>query len=188
MELLQNMEGAMFGMSTRWSLLQGLGIFLSILTISVPAQAQTASLSAPFVGEAIRTGSAGLRPRSNIVNPIFSLPPTNEWEAFLSRVAWFNVEGGSSTSPLLTIVGHGGLPKRPNKPLSADVVWLDNPRVNIASQQRGEKPSNKPPTVYDAVKIAPATGWVFDGKGHVTLISCVSKANNLESTPACQKQ
>ncbi len=179
----------MFGMSTRWSLLQRFGIFLSILTISVPAQAQTASLSAPFVGEAIRTGSAGLRPtRSNIVNPIFSLPPTNEWEAFLSRVAWFNVEGGSSTSPLLTIVGHGGLLKRPNKPLSADVVWLDNPRLNIASEQRGEQPSNKPLTAYDAVKIAPATGWVFDGKGHVTLISCVSKANNLGSTPACQNQ
>ena len=33
----------MFGMSTRWSLLQRFGTFLSILAISVPAQAQSAA-------------------------------------------------------------------------------------------------------------------------------------------------
>ncbi|MBW4503169.1 MAG: hypothetical protein KME57_27290 [Scytonema hyalinum WJT4-NPBG1] len=56
------------------------------------------------------------------------------------------------------------------------------------AEYRSEKPSTKPPTAYDARKIVPATGWVFDGKGHVTLISHASNANNLGSTPACQKK
>ncbi|OKH59303.1 two-partner secretion domain-containing protein [Scytonema sp. HK-05] len=86
-----------------------------------------------------------------------------------------------------TITGRGGLPPSPYEPLSTDVVWSDNRIQNIASQQRSEKPSTKPPTAYDAVKIVPATGWVFDGKGHVTLISHASNAN-LGSTPACQKK
>jgi filamentous hemagglutinin family protein len=86
-----------------------------------------------------------------------------------------------------TITGRGGLPPSPYEPLSSDVLWSDNRIPNIASQQRSEKPSTKPPTAYDAVKIVPATGWVFDGKGNVTLISHADNAN-LGSTPACQKK
>jgi large exoprotein involved in heme utilization and adhesion len=87
-----------------------------------------------------------------------------------------------------TITGRGGLPPSPYEPLSSDVLWSDNRIPNIASQQRSEKPSTKPPTTDDAVKIVPATGWVFDGKGNVTLISHASNANNLGSTRACQKK
>jgi len=87
-----------------------------------------------------------------------------------------------------TITGRGGLPPSPYEPLTTDVLWSDTRIPNIASQQRSEKPSTKPATKDDAVKIVPATGWVFDGKGHVTLISHASNANNLGSTPACQKK
>jgi filamentous hemagglutinin family protein len=86
-----------------------------------------------------------------------------------------------------TITGRGGLPPSPYEPLSTDVIWSDNRIPNIAPQQRSEKPSTKPATAYDAVKIVPATGWVFDGKGNVTLISHTSNAN-LGSTPACQNK
>jgi large exoprotein involved in heme utilization and adhesion len=86
-----------------------------------------------------------------------------------------------------TITGRGGLPPSPYEPLSSDVLWSDNRIPNIASQQRSEKPSTKPPSKDDAVKIVPATGWVFDGKGNVTLISHTSNAN-LGSTPACQNK
>jgi large exoprotein involved in heme utilization and adhesion len=86
-----------------------------------------------------------------------------------------------------TITGRGGLPPSPYEPLSSDVLWSDNRIPNIASQQRLEKPSTKPPSKDDAVKIVPATGWVFDGKGNVTLISHTSNAN-LGSTPACQNK
>ncbi|BAZ20587.1 filamentous hemagglutinin outer membrane protein [Kalymmatonema gypsitolerans NIES-4073] len=114
-----------------------------------------------------------------------------------------------------TITGRGGLPPSPYEPLSTDVVWLDTrlstiaqravaesyafgtaspnghaTRTPIASQQqRSEKPAAKPPSKVDAIKIVPATGWVFDGKGKVTLISHTSGGNSLGSTPAgCAKQ
>jgi len=85
------------------------------------------------------------------------------------------------------VTGRGGLPPSPYEPLSTDVVWLDTRLADITSQhQRSEKPSTKPSTKDNAVKIVPATGWVFDGKGNVTLICHASNAN-LGSTPACQK-
>ena len=87
-----------------------------------------------------------------------------------------------------TITGRGGLPPNPYEPLSADVIWSDTRLASATSQYRSEKPSTKPATKDDAVKIVPATGWVFDGKGHVTLISHASNANNLGSTPACQRR
>jgi hypothetical protein len=37
-------------------------------------------------------------------------------------------------------------------------------------------------------EIVPATGWVFNGKGEVTLISCVSEGTGLVSPPTCAKQ
>ncbi len=89
-----------------------------------------------------------------------------------------------------TITGRGGLPPNPYEPLSTDVVWLDTRLSTIASQQqRSEKPAAKPPSKAETVEIVPATGWVFDGKGNVTLISHTSGRNSLGSTPAgCAKQ
>jgi large exoprotein involved in heme utilization and adhesion len=97
--------------------------------------------------------------------------------------AFADSEGNS-----FTITGRGGLPPSPYEPLTTDVIWSDTRIPNIASQQRSEKPSTKPATQNDAVKIVPATGWVFDGKGRVTLISHASNTNNLNSTPGCQKK
>ncbi|KAB8319033.1 filamentous hemagglutinin N-terminal domain-containing protein [Tolypothrix campylonemoides VB511288] len=89
-----------------------------------------------------------------------------------------------------TITGRGGLPPNPYEPLSTDVVWLDTRTSAITSQQqRSQGSAAKPPSKADVVKIVPATGWVFDGKGHVTLISNASNANGLASTPAgCAKK
>jgi filamentous hemagglutinin family protein len=89
-----------------------------------------------------------------------------------------------------TVTGRGGLPLSPYQPLSSDVVWLDTRLSAIASQQqRSEKPAAKPPSKAETVEIVPATGWVFDGKGNVTLISHTSGRNSLGSTPAgCAKQ
>ncbi|WP_414589504.1 filamentous hemagglutinin N-terminal domain-containing protein [Scytonema sp. PCC 10023] len=89
-----------------------------------------------------------------------------------------------------TITGRGGLPPSPYEPLSTDVVWLDTRLSAITTQQqRSEGSAAKPPSKTDVVKIVPATGWVFNGKGQVTLISNASNANSLETTPAlCGKQ
>ena len=88
------------------------------------------------------------------------------------------------------VTGRGGLPPSPYEPLSTDVVWLDTRIAEITTQQQRSQGSvAKPPFKADVVKIVPATGWVFDGKGHVTLISNASNANSLETTPAkCGKQ
>ncbi|MBW4498090.1 MAG: filamentous hemagglutinin N-terminal domain-containing protein [Scytonema hyalinum WJT4-NPBG1] len=89
-----------------------------------------------------------------------------------------------------TITGRGGLPPSPYEPLSSDVVWLDTRLSAITTQQqRSQGSAAKPPSDSDVVKIVPATGWVFDGKGNVTLISHASNANSLGSTPAgCAKK
>ncbi|WP_414586039.1 filamentous hemagglutinin N-terminal domain-containing protein [Scytonema sp. PCC 10023] len=90
-----------------------------------------------------------------------------------------------------TITGRGGLPPSPYEPLSTDVVWSDTRLAAItAQQQRSEtttpKPLSKQP---NSMPIVPATGWVFDGKGHVTLISHTSSSSSSGSTPAaCPKQ
>ncbi|BAZ20586.1 filamentous hemagglutinin outer membrane protein [Kalymmatonema gypsitolerans NIES-4073] len=90
----------------------------------------------------------------------------------------------------LIVTGRGGLPPNPYEALSTDVVWLDTRLSTITSQQQhSEKPAAKPPSKAESVKIVPATGWVFDGKGKVTLISHTSGGNSLGSTPAgCAKQ
>ena len=86
-----------------------------------------------------------------------------------------------------TITGRGGLPPSPYEPLTTDVIWSDiRVPTTTSPQQRSEKPVGLPQSKTDVVKIVPATGWVFDGKGNVTLISHASNAN-LGSTPACQK-
>jgi filamentous hemagglutinin family protein len=99
--------------------------------------------------------------------------------------AFANGEGSK-----FTITGRGGLPPNPYDSLSSDVIWTDNRIPNIATQQRrSEGSAAKPVSKAEAVEIVPATGWVFDGKGNVTLISHASNANNLGATPAsCQKR
>jgi filamentous hemagglutinin family protein len=95
---------------------------------------------------------------------------------------------GEGEGNSFTITRRGGLPPSPYEPISTDVIWLDNRIPNIATQQRSEKPTPKPSSKEKTVEIVPATGWVFDGKGNVTLISHASNANKLGSTPACQKR
>ncbi|WP_414584459.1 filamentous hemagglutinin N-terminal domain-containing protein [Scytonema sp. PCC 10023] len=104
-----------------------------------------------------------------------------------SCAAFADGEGNS-----FTVTGRGGLPPSPYDFLSTDVVWSDNRIPNIATQQRRSEGSAAKPVSKakaEAVQIVPATGWVFDGKGNVTLISHASNSNNLGSTPAsCQNR
>ncbi|MEC4817228.1 MAG: filamentous hemagglutinin N-terminal domain-containing protein [Scytonema sp. PMC 1069.18] len=83
------------------------------------------------------------------------------------------------------ITGRGGLPSNPNDPLSPDVVWSDTrlPATTL-QQERSQKPASTPQSNSNVVKIVPATGWVFNGKGEVTLISHASGTTGLGSTAA----
>ncbi|QDL09380.1 hypothetical protein DP113_16965 [Brasilonema octagenarum UFV-E1] len=88
------------------------------------------------------------------------------------------------------VTGRGGLPPSPNEPLSTDVLWTDTRTRAITTQQQGKhEPTTKPQSKPEAIKIAPATGWVFNGKGEVTLISHASNSNGIATPPAsCPKR
>jgi large exoprotein involved in heme utilization and adhesion len=83
------------------------------------------------------------------------------------------------------ITGRGGLPPSPDDFLSPDVVWTDTRFLATAAQQNKPKtPVAKSPSKPEAIAIVPATGWVFNNKGEVTLISSAPNATGLGYTPA----
>ncbi len=98
--------------------------------------------------------------------------------------------GDGKTGSQFIVTGRGGLPPSPEEPLSTDVVWSDTRLANTTAQQHkpkisAAKPSSKP----EPVAIVPATGWVFNGKGEVTLISSAPNATALNPTPVtCPRQ
>ncbi|MGI8505046.1 MAG: filamentous hemagglutinin N-terminal domain-containing protein [Hassallia sp.] len=97
-----------------------------------------------------------------------------------SSCAAFADRGGSK----FTVTGRGGLPPSPDDFLSPDVVWSDARLLATTAQQHKPKtPAAKPSSKPNAIAIVPATGWVINDKGEVTLISSVSNATNFVSTP-----
>jgi len=76
------------------------------------------------------------------------------------------------------ITGRGGLPPSPDQPLTSDVVWSDT-RLPTTTRHQHKTHAAKPKP--QPIEIVPATGWVFNGKGEVTLISSMS--NTTSSTP-----
>ncbi|MBW4569202.1 MAG: filamentous hemagglutinin N-terminal domain-containing protein [Tolypothrix carrinoi HA7290-LM1] len=84
------------------------------------------------------------------------------------------------------VTGRGGLPLSPDDFLSSDVVWTDS-RLSAATAQNQSRTPAAKLSIPKAVEIVPATGWVFNGKGEVTLISSASVANSLVSVPSCAK-
>ncbi|MDF5712612.1 MAG: filamentous hemagglutinin N-terminal domain-containing protein [Rhizonema sp. NSF051] len=81
------------------------------------------------------------------------------------------------------ITGRGGLPPSPSEPLSSDVVWSDTRLPVTTTQHVSQKPAAKPSKLA-SVAILPATGWVFNDKGEVILVSSVSNATANVSSPA----
>lgn len=84
-----------------------------------------------------------------------------------------------------TVTGRGGLPLSPDDFLTSDVVWTDTRLVATTAQQDKPKtPAAKSPSKPEAIVIVPATGWVFNNKGEVTLISNATNATGLGYTAA----
>ncbi|MBR8839908.1 MAG: filamentous hemagglutinin N-terminal domain-containing protein [Stigonema ocellatum SAG 48.90 = DSM 106950] len=78
--------------------------------------------------------------------------------------------GDGTTGNEFIVTGRGGLPPTPYQPLSNDVVWSDTRLTNVGKVEnlKVSVPIHSHPK---AREIVPATGWVFNGKGEVTLIS-----------------
>jgi filamentous hemagglutinin family protein len=85
------------------------------------------------------------------------------------------------------ITGRGGFPPSPDDFLSSDVLWSDTRLpTTTAEEYRSEKPAK--PAKLKTVEIIPATGWVIDDKGEVTLISSALNATSSVSPPSCAKE
>ena len=85
------------------------------------------------------------------------------------------------------VTGRGGLPPSPDDFLSGDVVWTDS-RLTATTAQNQSRTSAAKPAKPKAIEIVPATGWVFNDKGEVTLISSASEGTALVSPPTCAQQ
>lgn len=70
-----------------------------------------------------------------------------------------------------TITGRGGLPLSPDDFLSSDVVWSDTRLAAITTQRQDLNTTTAKFVARSPVAIVPATGWIFNNKGEVTLIS-----------------
>jgi len=97
-----------------------------------------------------------------------------------SSCAAFNEIAGGST---FTITGRGGLPPSPDEPLTSDVVWSDTRLPTTTAQHQHKTHAAKPKP--QPIAIVPATGWVFNGKGEVTLISSATNATTLNTPTSC---
>ncbi|MBW4573244.1 MAG: filamentous hemagglutinin N-terminal domain-containing protein [Tolypothrix carrinoi HA7290-LM1] len=100
--------------------------------------------------------------------------PTNVVE--VSRLVASNcgaIAGKNGSS--FTYTGRGGLPISPDDPLTNDVVWSDTRLTNIRSLENISTSTSKPhKQTASGIAIVPATGWVFNKEGEVTLISDAS--------------
>jgi filamentous hemagglutinin family protein len=88
-----------------------------------------------------------------------------------------------TTASQFIVTGRGGLPPDPYEPLSSEVVWSDTRLPFVTAQYYSQPVTVKPAPPPDTVKIIPATGWVFNGNGEVTLIGedTQTSSNNLQS-------
>jgi filamentous hemagglutinin family protein len=151
-----------------------------------------------FVGRAIRgNGTNDIDASSQFNNPgtvdINTLDidprrgllelPTSVVEA--SRLVASNcgaIAGKNGSS--FTYTGRGGLPDSPDDPLTSDVVWSDTRLTNIRSGENISASTSKPNRqTTEGIAIIPATGWVFNNKGEVTLIASQSQTANRIDTP-----
>jgi filamentous hemagglutinin family protein len=84
----------------------------------------------------------------------------------------------SNRDSKFAVTGRGGLPKNAYDLLTSDVVWKD-PRA--ANQPIASNTGNQPIKKLSS----PAIGWVFDGKGKVTLIAAESQGQPTGTRVVC---
>jgi large exoprotein involved in heme utilization and adhesion len=87
--------------------------------------------------------------------------------------------GAGNRQNKLTVTGRGGLPVNANDLLTADVLWQD---VSVVSQPIASN-------VTTTAKLAPpAVGFVFDGRGKVTLVAAGTSGQPTETRITCPQE
>lgn len=88
--------------------------------------------------------------------------------------------GNQKLASTFTDAGHGGLPPKPDEFLSSDTVWEDvRLRANSAQPTVSTQTTNPTPHQEKPVLNMPVTGWVFNNKGEVTLISQIPQSSTV---------
>ncbi|MBO3461210.1 filamentous hemagglutinin N-terminal domain-containing protein [Aetokthonos hydrillicola Thurmond2011] len=126
-----------------------------------------------------QTGTTIISPDIDPTRGLIILPTVNENPPKLvssSCTAFNEVAGGNN----FTITGRGGLPPSPYEPLTSDAIWSDT-RLPLTTAHQNQPNKHAAKIKPKPIEIVPATGWVFNDKGEVTLISSVSNATS--STP-----
>ncbi|MDF5713813.1 MAG: filamentous hemagglutinin N-terminal domain-containing protein [Rhizonema sp. NSF051] len=91
---------------------------------------------------------------------------------------------GDST---FVVTGRGGLPPSPDDPLSSDAVWADTRLPTVTPPNYARKRTALLASKPNTVEIVPATGWVLNDKGEITLISSAFNATSIGTTPPCSQ-
>ena len=86
--------------------------------------------------------------------------------------------GANTRQNKLTVTGRGGLPPNANDPLTTDVVWQDNRTA------KSQPAASSATTNLDRLP-PPAVGWVFDGRGKVTLVAAGMQVQQTGTSVAC---
>ncbi|MBE9002036.1 S-layer family protein [Nostoc sp. LEGE 12447] len=166
-----------------WCWFFGLAILMSSTLTPISILAQEVNLE----DAKARTNSSFRREinKPNIfrVNP--SLQFDNPWK-FVNRTAWFVLNQGCSSLPLLIMTGRGGIPPSPTEPLIGDAIiinWItletkDENRADDTHNKRAELQTNtgknflqKVNPVNPPTQIVEAQGLVVDANRNVFLVA-----------------
>ncbi|WP_208341480.1 beta strand repeat-containing protein, partial [Aetokthonos hydrillicola] len=149
-----------------------------------PRQLPTNNITAvsqqnPELSGAVQINTPDVDPSKGLI----TLPTVSENTPKLvssSCAAFDEANGGSN----FAVTGRGGLPPNPYETLSSDAIWSDTRLPVTTAQQRPPK-TRAAKIKPKPIEIVPATGWVFNDKGEVTLISSVSKTTSSSTPMSC---
>ncbi|MDB9341350.1 MULTISPECIES: filamentous hemagglutinin N-terminal domain-containing protein [Cyanophyceae] len=151
--------------------------------VKLPTNDITAiSQTNPNLNGNVNVNSLELDPTQAIVNL-----PTNTTDSS-TLIVQACAAGDGTIAGEFVDTGRGGLPSRPDEPLSGNAVWEDiRLRRTTTQEPISSNIQNTAPTTQQVAVIVPATGWVFNDKGEVTLISQTNQDNapNLFSSSSC---
>ncbi|OUL22599.1 hypothetical protein BV372_30570, partial [Nostoc sp. T09] len=124
----------------------------------------------PQLNGIVSISSPDIDPSKGIVSlPINAADPSQQ-------IAQSCSASNEKVASAFTDAGRGGLPPKPDEFLSSDTVWEDI-RIRADTTQQTALTSTATPVKQKTALIMPATGWVFNDKGEVTLISQTPKSS-----------
>ena len=136
--------------------------------VDTPRSDITASSTGGGINGVVNLNTLNVDPSRGLVALPVILADTSK------QIAQGCAAGNGTTGSRFVVTGRGGLPSNPSEPLSSEAVWSDTRFVAATGKpQRSQQVSAPQSSASAEVAFVPATGWVFDGKGDVTLTAAV---------------